>query len=157
MDETLILLAKEVRRKTLKLIDGVSEEDARWAPAGTSNHLLWHAGHAYVLQETLGLAVIEGRAGKYPQNWFESFSWKSLPRAVEKWPSLADVREAMQKQGGDLVAAIEKLSNEQLEKSVGTAEKPRTMRYSILHGLHDEANHQGEMYLIRKLLAKRSA
>jgi hypothetical protein len=153
MDETLVLLAKEIRRKTLKLIDGVSEEDARWAPEGTSNHLLWHAGHAYVLGETLGLAAIEGRPGKYPHEWFESFSWKSLPRAVQKWPTLAEVREALQKQDAELVAAIEKLAPEQLGKNIGSAEKPRTLRYSILHGLHDEANHQGEMYLLRKLIS----
>ena len=27
----------------------------------------------------------------------------------------------------------------------------RTVRYNILHGLHDEANHQGEMWLLHKL------
>ena len=35
------------------------------------------------------------------------------------------------------------------------APRNRTLRYSILHGLHDEAWHQGEMHLLKKLLAKR--
>lgn len=31
----------------------------------------------------------------------------------------------------------------------------RTVRYAILHGLHDEACHSGEIWLLRKLLRSR--
>ena len=55
-DPTLLELVKEVRWKTLKLLEGVSEADlARYTPPSLANHILWHAGHALVVVE--GLAV----------------------------------------------------------------------------------------------------
>ena len=33
--------------------------------------------------------------------------------------------------------------------------KNRTLRFSILHGLHDEAGHQGEIYLLKKMWGKK--
>ena len=54
----------------------------------------------------------------------------------------------MQRLTGVLVA----LTPQQLAQVV---RPPRTLRFSILHGLHDEAIHQGEMYLLLKMYAKR--
>ena len=51
-----------------------------------------------------------------------------------------------------MLSAIESLSPQQLSRVV---EGGRTLRHSILHGLHDEAGHQGEMYLLKKMYAKR--
>ena len=48
-----------------------------------------------------------------------------------------------------LVEAIERLTPAQLAE---LQLNNRSLRYSILHGLHDEADHQGEMYLLRKML-----
>ena len=45
-DESLILLGKEVRGKTLRLLEGVSDTDARWVPPGLDNSIVWHAGHS---------------------------------------------------------------------------------------------------------------
>ena len=42
------------------------------------------------------------------------------------------------------------LSPQQLSLVIDPA-RNRTVRYNILHGLHDEAGHQGEMWLLRKL------
>ena len=86
-DESLILLAREVRGKTLRLLDGVSDEDARYTPAGLNNTILWHAGHALVVVEHLSVVPATGRAPEYPQGWFESFSWKSAtaPFSFPSW------------------------------------------------------------------------
>jgi hypothetical protein len=32
----------------------------------------------------------------------------------------------------------------------------RTLRFSILHGLHDEADHQGEIHLLKKLYGRQA-
>lgn len=147
-DESLILLAKEVRGKTLRLLDGVSEADARYTPAGLNNTILWHSGHALVVVEHLSVAPATGQAPSYPTGWFEIFSWKSSPASVTSWPTLEEVVGRLREQLSRLIGAIERLSPEQL---AGLRENGKSLRYSILHGLHDEACHSGEIHLLKKL------
>ena len=47
-DNFLVMLLDEVRGKTMRVLRGVTEAQARWAPPGLHNSILWHAGHAYV-------------------------------------------------------------------------------------------------------------
>jgi len=153
-DETLLLLAKEIRGKTLKLLDGVTDEQARFAPPGLNNTILWHAGHALIVNEHLGVAPATGKEPSYPKDWFDKFSWTSKPATVTQWPSVAEVTSKLRDQLERLTAAISALRPERLSEIID-APRNRTLRYSILHGLHDEAGHQGEMHLLKKLLAKR--
>jgi hypothetical protein len=150
-DESLLLLAAEVRGKTFRLLDGVSDDHARFAAPGLSNSILWHAGHALVVVEHLSVMPATGKPAGYPPGWFDVFSWKSNPDQVTQWPALSDVIGALREQLARLSSAIRTLSPQRLEQIVDPA-KNRTLRFSILHGLHDEANHQGEIWLLRKML-----
>jgi hypothetical protein len=156
-DETLLLMANEVRGKTLRLLDGVPEDLARFT-GGLSNSPLWHAGHALVTVEHLSVAPATGKPPQYPKGWFELFSWQSRPATVAPgaWPPLSDVVGRLREQLDRLTAAIETLTPEKLAGIVD-AGKNRTLRYSILHGLHDEAGHQGEIHLLRKLYGRQTA
>jgi DinB superfamily len=151
---TLKLLAEDVRGKTLRLLEGVTDQQARWTPAGLNNSILWHAGHSLVVVESLGLERTIGAARAYPADWFEKFSWESKPATVKNWPPLAEVVALLKSQLGRLLAAIESLDEAKLVENIGTAEKPRTRRWMIMHGLHDEAGHQGEIWLLKKMLNK---
>src|SRR5436190_19630822 len=71
MDDTLILLANEVRKKTLWLLDGVTDEMARFVAPGLANSILWHAGHALVVVEHLGVVPASGGPPVLPAGWFE--------------------------------------------------------------------------------------
>ena len=153
-DETLSMLAREVRGKTLRLIDGIDDTQARFAAPGLNNSILWHAGHSLVVVESLGVGPATGKQPAYPADWFDKFSWKSAPATVTSWPTVEQVRSAFRAQLETLLAAIQPLSAEYLDRVVDPA-KNRTLRYSILHGLHDEAGHQGEIHLLKKLYAKR--
>jgi hypothetical protein len=153
-DQTLILLAKDVRGKTLKLIEPLSEADARFAPAGLNNSILWHAGHALVVVEHLSIAPLNHGQMSYPAGYFETFSWKSNPANVTTWPALAEVKEKLIEQQARLLSLLEKANDAKLSE-ITNPEKGRTVRWSIMHGLHDEAGHQGEIWLLRKLLAKK--
>jgi hypothetical protein len=156
-DETLILLAKEVRGKTLRLLDGVPDDLARFT-AGLSNSPLWHAGHVLVTVEHLSVSPATGQPPQYPKGWFELFSWQSRPATTRRdaWPALSEVVHLLREQLDRLTAAIATLPPDRLDRIVDPA-KNRTLRYSILHGLHDEAGHQGEMHLLRKLYGKQTA
>ena len=155
-DETLLTLAREVRGKTLRLLDGVPEDAARFT-AGLSNSILWHAGHALMLVEHLCIVPATGGAPDYPRGWFEMFAWQSRPATIpaEAWPPLPDVVGRLREQLDRLLAMIETLQPERLAQVYDPA-RNRTLRYSIVHGLHDEATHQGEIHLLRKLFGNRS-
>lgn len=158
MDETLLLLANEVRGKTLRLLDGIPADLARYTGPGLNNSALWHAGHSLTVVEHLCVVAATGGEPAYPKGWFEMFSWKSTPASVprEAWPALADVVEKLRDQLGRLQGIISGLTPEQLDR-VTDPTRNRTLRYSILHGLHDEAGHQGEIYLLKKLYGKQAA
>jgi len=155
-DTTLMELAKEVRWKTLKLLETVDPVLARFAPPGLNNSILWHAGHALVVVEQICFVYPTGAPVPYPADWFDKFSWKSTPATVTQWPTVAEVVEQLTNQRQRLIAFIETATPEQLDKIVGEAPRNRTFRGMIVHALHDEANHQGEMHLLKKLWKLRS-
>ena len=159
-DESLLLLATEVRGKTLRLLDRVaaasddSEAVARFAAPGLANSILWHAGHALAVVEQLSVMPATARPAALPPGWLEIFNWGSNPAAVTEWPALAEVAAALREQLARLTTAIAALSPQQLDAIVDP-QRDRTLRYSILHGLHDEAGHQGEIWLLFKMYARR--
>lgn len=153
MNETLVQLAYEVRAKTLWLIEGISDEMARFAAPGLFNSVLWHAGHVLVVVEHLGVAQATGLPPAVPEGWFEKFGWGSQPQTVTQWPALAEVDAELRGQLPRLIAALSSLSPQQLDQVIDTA-NGTTLHYDILHALHDEANHQGEMWLLRKMHGK---
>ncbi|MBX6311429.1 MAG: DinB family protein [Isosphaeraceae bacterium] len=150
-DPTLLILLDEVRGKTLRVLDGLTDAQARWAPPGLQNTILWHAGHSYVVVEWLTLKPL-GREPHLPEGWHGMFSWDSRPAAVpaDRWPPLAEVVGQLRWQHGRLRHLIAGLSAEQLAARV--PDNPgRTIASAIVHGLHDEARHSGEISLLRKL------
>lgn len=153
-DETLRLMLREVRKTTIDLLAGVTDEQARFAAPGLVNTILWHAGHAFVVVEHLAVAALSGAPVVVPDGWFETFSWKSQPATVTQWPTVAQVVAKLRDQEQRLAAAIESASPQKLAEPVGDPARGRTVRWSILHGLHDEARHQGEMYLLKKIAKK---
>ena len=84
-------LAKQVRGSTLKRLETTDPASLLWAPAGTSNHILWHAGHAVWLQDLLTIVPVTGRS-ELPDGWAARFGQNSLPGNVADWPRGAEVR-----------------------------------------------------------------
>ncbi|MCU0878402.1 MAG: DinB family protein [Pirellulaceae bacterium] len=153
MDNSLLLLASEVRSKTLWLLEGLTDETARFTAPGLVNSILWHAGHVFVVVESLGVSPATGQPAALPDGWFEAFSWDSDPRTVTHWPPVAEVAAALRDQLPRLTAAIAALTPQQLDQMIGPPDNA-PLRYLLVHGLHDEANHQGEMWLLRKMLKR---
>jgi hypothetical protein len=153
-DETLLILVDEVRGKTLRALQSVTEMQARWAPAGLQNSILWHAGPSYILAEWLAMRRM-GLAPQIPAGWFEMFSWESRPALVpeDRWPLPDEVVARLVEQHRRLRQAIAGRTEEQLASR--PADNPdRTVLSSIVHALHDEACHRGEILLLRKLLGQ---
>ncbi len=153
LDKCLLLLLDEVRAKTLRILKSVPAEHARWAPAGLQNTILWHSGHAYVLVEGLTMKSLE-RTPLIPDGWYEMFSSESHPALIpsDRRPPLTEVIHHLEAQHKRLAKLIGELSEEQLDRPSASNPK-RTVRSAILHGLHDEACHCGDMHLLHKMQA----
>ena len=151
-DLSLLMLLYEVRGKTLRLLQGVSDDETRWTPPELHNHILWHAGHSFVVVESLAMEAI-GELPQIPEGWFEIFSWESNPSQVAsyRWPPLAQLIAELTEQRVRLRRVIEGLTEAQLSREL-LGRGNNTARYAILHGLHDEACHSGEIWLLRKLI-----
>jgi len=151
-DQSLLLLLDEVRGKTIRLLQGVVDEEAHWSPPALHNHILWHAGHSFVLVESLAMEAID-ELPQIPEGWFDIFSWKSNPAQVAsyQWPSLVRIIAELTEQHVRLRKMIEKLTEEQLAREL-PGRGGHAARYAIIHGLHDEACHCGEIWLLRKLI-----
>jgi hypothetical protein len=68
-------------------------------------------------------------------------------------PTLPEVIDRLRVQHERLRGIIGGLSGEQLDRP-SAGNPTRTVRYAILHGLHDEAGHIGEAYLLLKMQAR---
>jgi hypothetical protein len=150
-DETLMVLLAEVRGKTLRFLQGITDEQARWSPPRLQNTILWHAGHSYILAEWLALKAL-GHEPQVPGGWFDMFGWGSRPESVPtaRWPRLDVVVSRLAKQHRRIRHAIRAATEDQL--AAATVEDPeRTVRFSVVHALHDEACHSGEILLLRKM------
>jgi hypothetical protein len=150
-DDTLLMLFDEVRAGTLRTLAGVDESLARFTPPGLNNTILWHAGHALVVIEHL--CVVHPNLGtvQYPEGWFDKFSWASKPATVTDWPTLAQVIDELTRQRDRIIPQLATLSPERLRTPLSPDPNSRSVRLSIVHALHDEAKHQGEIHLLKKL------
>jgi len=156
-DSTLLTLYDEVRGKTLELLAGVGERKSLCAPPGLHNSIRWHAGHCYVVVEVLCAKALE-TSPQCPAGWFELFSWESQPARTkpDRWPSLQTVIGQLHAQHERLRRTLGSLTPEVLS-SCPPHLGESSIRRQIVHALHDEASHGGEIWLLRKMLARKKA
>ena len=141
-------LARQVRECTLDFLLGAADSELLWAPWGTSNHILWHAGHALWLQDKLCLEPLTKKS-ELPKGWEMKFGMNCRPVASTRdWPGRDEVARLLALQLQRMLAVIRETPAERLVIPQSSA---RCLAGTILHGLHDEARHQGEMYLLLKL------
>jgi hypothetical protein len=113
---------------------------------------LWHAGHALWLQDVLTIQPLVGRS-ELPRDWARRFGQHCQPvAATTDWPPAAKVASLLAAQ----LKRIMDLLVEHAEKIASSGgEAPPGGGWPLLpgmiHGWHDEARHQGEMYLLYKL------
>jgi hypothetical protein len=148
-------MIRQVRGETLCLLAAAPEDGLTWAPPGTSNHILWHAGHALWVADLLCIEPITGHS-ELPPGWEAKFGSECQPVATTReWPSRREVQQMLSAQQLRMERLLSGLSASQLN-DLRPVIDDRNLVSSIVHGLHDEAKHQGEMFLLLKLLRARS-
>jgi len=142
-------LARQVRGATIQSLAACPPEWLTWAPPATSNHVLWHAGHALWLGDVLCLELLTGRS-ELPPGWDDMFGMNCRPvNTTTQWPSGSAVETLLADQLRQILAALGAADDALLGRI--TNARGDTLAGQIIHGLHDEARHQGEMYLLMKL------
>jgi hypothetical protein len=143
-------LVRQVRSETVRVLAAADEGWLTWSPPGTSNHILWHAGHSLWVGDVLGVELIIGQS-ELPQGWAETFGMDCRPvKETKQWPSRAGLDRLLRQQALRLIDLLGRLPAERLAIPAG-GDGSQTLAGEILHGLHDEAKHQGEMYLLYKM------
>jgi hypothetical protein len=144
-------LAAQVRSISLRQLEFSDHSMLTWTPHGTSNHILWHAGHALWVADILTIEPLTGRS-ELPNGWASTFGQDSRPAETTKWPDGAEVFNLLEAQLGRVL----RLFTTQAVTIVARANEtiPQNgwpLLSGIIHGWHDEARHQGEMHLLAKL------
>jgi len=155
--DSLLILLDEVRGKTLQILEAARDEWLTWAPPGTQNHIAWHAGHCAWVTDVLITNPITGKE-ELPTTWAATFGQHGTPPAMTtSWPARTDLLRRLRDQHARLRQLLSPLTDEQLFAPPRQWGGPRPLAYFVTHALHDEANHQGEMYLLLKMCRARSS
>lgn len=146
----LAILAYQVRDCTLKLFDATDSDALTWTPPGTANHILWHAGHVVWVADVLSIEPITGKS-ELPPGWAENFGQDSQPATVRHWPEATEVRSRLESQLKHILDLLHERREMIAEADETPLEGGWPLLHGIIHGWHDEARHQGEIYLLQKL------
>jgi hypothetical protein len=143
-------LATQVRTTTIQLVELVPADWLLWAPTGTSNHITWHAGHAVWVQDCLCIEPLTGNSELTP-GWPEKFGMNCRPVAqTTDWPNRDQLLHKLHTQLDRLLVLLEEHADQLIDIGPNPPDRWDLTR-GIIHALHDEARHQGEMNLLRKL------
>jgi hypothetical protein len=146
----ILTLIDEVRPKTMRLLEATPDDQLLWSPPGTQNHVAWHAGHAVWLADVLCVKPIIGRS-ELPDGWAQTFGQDGTPPArTTTWPGKSELIRQLAAQHERVKRLVAALSDEDLSRVVSPRSGSTLARW-IIHGFHDEATHQGEMYLLLKM------
>ena len=141
-------MVRQIRGFTLELVSVDNPAMQLWAPPGTANHMIWHAGHALWVQDVLCVKPLTG-SSELPEGWGEKFGQNCDPVGSQTdWPTRTHIHELLTKQQQRLLELFETIPDEKL---VVKPDESKDLIGGIIHGLHDEARHHGEMYLLFKL------
>jgi len=137
------------------LLDAAPEDGLTWAPPGLCNHVLWHGGHALWLADHFAIEPLAGQS-ELPEGWGDLFAAGAAPTAITDWPGREAVVEALHDQHLRVMELLSAAEQGDLAPSLPRGGWHR-FAGSLLHGLHDEARHQGEMYSLVKQMRKAGA
>ena len=143
-------LAREVRGSTLEILMAAKTAWLTWAPPGTTNHMLWHAGHALWLSDVMCVEPLSGKS-ELPHGWSATFGMDSQPATTIDWSARDEVQALLARQLARMSHLLGKVTDEQLASRAPKLGGRSNLAGWIIHGLHDEAKHSGEMYLLWKL------
>ncbi|WP_238188491.1 DinB family protein [Paenibacillus sp. L3-i20] len=105
-----------VRKGTLKLLDGVTEDNADRIPDGFRNTIRWQYGHIYVVQERFAFQYI-GLPQQLPAGFKERYEYGTSPlttTATDAVPTLQELEWMLNEQQERIYEALANRLQEKL-------------------------------------------
>ncbi|OCT15340.1 hypothetical protein A8709_14715 [Paenibacillus pectinilyticus] len=101
------------RNNTLKVLEGITERTATSIPEKFRNHILWQAGHIYVVQERFAL-LLHGLEAQLPESFLALFVAGTTPLTwAETPPTMTEVVDMLRKQQERIQTALKDRLSEQ--------------------------------------------
>ncbi len=138
-------------------LDDLEDKDLLLRPVETANHIAWQLGHLIAAENKMTNAICPGSMPDLPEGFAERYTKETAAGDdPSQFHSKAEYLELMQQQRAATLAALEKLSDEDLEKP-----SPEEMREYVptvggvmaLHGTH-AMMHAGQWTVIRRQLGR---
>ncbi|MFF2912710.1 DinB family protein [Paenibacillus sp. NPDC057934] len=116
MEHYVFYQSAYVRAQLLKSVEGLNEETALRIPQGFRNHILWHLGHIYTLNERFAFKNI-GLPMHLPDGFVELFENGTSPLTTPAsilLPSLEELKTFLQEQP----QRIQRILEDRLQESI---------------------------------------
>jgi hypothetical protein len=174
--QALLALSRQVRARTLRILERAQPRWLTWSPPGTANHMAWHAGHILWVQDVLCIEPLTGRSElpsppSFPNQppegpggegnvggWATRFGQDSLPAADPgPWPDRDHLVALLTRQQQRIEAVLADADPGIIGNMTARDQGEAGMGYTIVHGFHDEACHHGEKYLLFKMSRARDS
>ncbi len=149
-----------VRRYTLELLHGLSDDDWYRMPAGCPTHIAWQVGHITYAQMAVALGRTRGLTPEdeqlLPPSYAELFGKGSTPTNERaRYPAAAELRETMNRVNHHVLEQLKAEPEEFFQRPpavafLGMKTRGEVIRFCALH----EMLHNGQIGLIRRMLGK---
>lgn len=137
-----------MRKQTLRVVKGVSEEEANVIPEGFNNNILWNLGHIYIDQYAW-LKTLTDDDFPYPAGYPAMFQYKTKPADWEDDPpSLDELVQRLTEQPQYIRDTYSARLDDPYPKKSGM----RTVRQVLVRTLMHEGMHFETIKMYKKLI-----
>ncbi|MFF2017700.1 DinB family protein [Paenibacillus sp. NPDC058177] len=157
MEHYLFYQSAYVRTQLLKSVEGLEEETALHIPQGFRNHILWHLGHVYTLNERFAFKNI-GLPMHLPDGFLELFENGTSPLTAPAslvLPSLEELKILLREQPQRIQRSLADRLEEPIVPPYTTSGgmKLGTVAEFLSLNLYHEGQHLTAIKLYKALLA----
>ncbi|WPZ19983.1 DinB family protein [Geobacillus subterraneus] len=147
--EVLFRQLEDYRRELLRVVDGLTEEEADIVPKGFNNNIRWNLGHVY-LDQYLWIQHVTKEPIPIPEGFRDWFGFGTSPATWHtKPPSLSVLKELLAEQP----TKIREWYGERLEEEFAPTESGmHTIAQVLVRTIFHEGLHLATIQRIRKFL-----
>ncbi len=155
MGTKLIKKSYQISAKRITtLCEGITQTEATFRPYDKTNPLIWEVGHLVFMRNTICKILNPTEKLEVLPNEKDMFGYGSVRFEASEYPSLEDMLALLHKRGERMYELLDTVSAEHLdtESVVKAANLGVTVGQQVFSFLIHEANHYGEMNILKMLI-----